>query len=117
MKGFAMSIAVALDEVAGLLAQRPIVYLVTTDGARSKVVQVHPEVADGHIYVGAGPGTLRQLGARPDVVLVAPPLPGDPEAFTLLVDGVAEVVEAGATAYQRVAIKPQAAVLHRRGRD
>jgi adenosylmethionine-8-amino-7-oxononanoate aminotransferase len=104
-----VSIAVALDDLAGVLADRPLVYLVTTDGTRAKVVQVHPHMVDALVHMEVGAGSLVRVATHPDVVLVAPPVTVDPGSLTLLIDAVVHAVEE-----QHLVLRPTSAVLHRR---
>jgi hypothetical protein len=104
-----MSIPVPIDELPAALAERSLVYVATTDGTRVKVVQVSPRFDDGRMHLQVGPGSLRNLADRPEVVLVAPPLGQDPDSFTLLVDGVVDRVYSDV-----VVVRPVSAVMHRR---
>jgi hypothetical protein len=104
-----MSVRVELTELADVTAQRPVALLATTDGTRVKVAQVFPHMVDGVVTVQVGPGSIRSVELRPDVVLIYPPIPGDPDGFTLLVDGQARV-----DASDRLVISATSAILHRR---
>jgi hypothetical protein len=103
-----VSIRVSLDDVGAELADRPLVYLVTTDGTQVKVAQVSPRVVGTQVHAVVGPGTLRNVADHPAVTLVAPPPIHDDQSFTLLVDGVVQRVD-GST----VVIEAEAAVMHR----
>ena len=103
-----MSIRVPLDHVGAELADRPLVYLATTDGTQVKVAQVSPRVVGTQVHVVVGPGTLRNVADHPVVTLVAPPPVHGDQSFTLLVDGVVHRVD-GTT----VVIEAGAAVMHR----
>lgn len=104
-----MSITVALDDLAEVLADRPLVYLVTTDGTGAKVVQVHPTMVDTLVHMEVGAGSLQRVATHPNVVLVAPPADADATSLTLLVDAVVHSTEE-----QALVVQPTAAVLHRR---
>jgi hypothetical protein len=73
------------------------------------VVSVRVGWRDGDLVVGAGNRTKANVGARPDVSLLWPALPGS--GYSLIVDGTA-AVEAG-DAEDQLAITPSRAVLHR----
>lgn len=103
-----MSIPVPLDQLSAALADRPLVFLATTDGTRVKVVQVSPRVVGTAVHVDVGPGSLRNLAGHPDVTLVAPPRVHDAGSFTLLVDGRFDRAEA-----DHVVIEAVSAVMHR----
>lgn len=102
-----MSVEVELAELAAQAAGYRFAYLLTVgDDARAKPVAVRPEVTGREVLLdGLGSGTLANLTARPDVVLVFPP--PDPGGFSLVVDGRAEVVDEGAR------VTATHAVLHR----
>jgi hypothetical protein len=104
-----MSVRVELSELADVTAQRPVALLATTDGSRVKVAQVFPHMVDGEATVQVGPGSIRSVEHHPDVVLIYPPVPGDLDGFTLLVDGQARVV-----ASDQLVISATSAILHRR---
>jgi Pyridoxamine 5'-phosphate oxidase len=107
-----MSIAVALDDLAGALAEHPWGYLVTVrDDGRAQTLAI-PTVFDGGLLTATvGKGTAANLLSRPNVTLVFPGADG--EAFSLIVDGDATVMG------DRVEVRPTGAVLHRPalGRD
>jgi len=102
-----VSVKVELGELAAKVADFDVAYLITVSAeARSHVLSVWPEVADGGILVdGVGRHTQANAAAHPDVTLVFPPRERD--GYTLLVDGTAAVD--GST----VTIVPVTAILHR----
>lgn len=102
-----MSVKVDLTELAGQLDSYGFAYLMTvSDELRAHVVAVRPVLAEGRLEVeGLGRGTRGNLVARPNISLVWPP--PEPGGYSLIVDGVAEVTEAGAV------VVPGHAVLHR----
>jgi hypothetical protein len=102
-----MSVKVDLTELAGQLDSYGFAYLMTvSDELRAHVVAVRPVLTGGRLEVeGLGRGTRGNLVARPNISLVWPP--PEPGGYSLIVDGVAEVTEAGAV------VVPGHAVLHR----
>jgi general stress protein 26 len=107
-----MSIAVALDELADVLADRPWGYLVTVrDEGRAQTLAIPTVFDGGSLTATVGKGTAANLVARPNVTLVFPGTDG--EAMSLIVDGDATVTG------DRVEVRPTWAVLHRPalGRD
>lgn len=107
-----MSVRVELTDLATTATQRRVAYLTSTDGTRVKVMQVHPRFVHNAVHVQVGPGTIRIVERQSAVVLVFPPVPGDTEGFTLLIDGQAQVVAA-----DQLVITPTAGILHRRLSD
>lgn len=106
-----MSIPVALDRIAAVLADFGSGYLVTVgaDGT-SKIVTIDPTVRAGAIELPPSRGSARNLAANPSASLVFPP--GAPHGYTLIVDGTATASGAD----DPVVFTPAAAVLHRPGR-
>jgi hypothetical protein len=107
-----MSVKVDLDQLAAALEDFTFAYLVTVgDDYRAHTVAVEPVFADGVINVGpVGGGTRRNLAQHDGVTLVWPPSqPGD---YTLIVDGRAEVTDAGDESV-RLEVVPTRALLHR----
>jgi hypothetical protein len=104
----AVSIVVALDDLAGEVAAREWCYLISTrtDG-RPHAVAVRPEM-DGVIVVGVGNSTRANVSERPLVTLVWPPV--EPDGYSLIVDGTVNVTDAD---HNTVTITPTWAVLHR----
>ena len=101
-----MSIPVALDDLAETLAGYPWGYLVTVGpDLRAHVLAVPSTFADGVFVLSTGRSSRANAALRPEVTLVFPsPEPG---AFSLVVDGNAEVRDA------HVAVRPTHAILHR----
>lgn len=105
-----MSIPVTLDRLAETLAGFGAGYLLTTREGRVKAVSVLPTHADGALLVTApGRGSVANVAANPSVTLLYPPVPGSgqPEGFSLLVDGSASVDG------DDVVVVPDSAVLHK----
>lgn len=101
-----MSIPVPIDRLAETLRDFGVGYLLTSgaDG-RVKAVTVEPTAVDGALECGRSKGSAANLAERPLATLLFPPT--EPRGHTLLVDGAAEVTEAGIT------LRPTSAVLHR----
>jgi hypothetical protein len=107
-----MSIAVSLDDLAGVLADHPWGYLVTVrDDGRAQTLAIPTVFDGGSLTATVGKGTAANLVVRPNVTLVFPGTDG--EAMSLIVDGDATVTG------DRVEVRPTWAVLHRPalGRD
>ncbi|MCX6520711.1 MAG: pyridoxamine 5'-phosphate oxidase family protein [Actinobacteria bacterium] len=101
-----MSIAVALDDLAGVLADHPWGFLVTVrDDGRAQTLAIPTVFDGGSLTATVGKGTAANLVARPNVTLVFPGPDG--EAMSLIVDGDATVTG------DRVEVRPTWAVLHR----
>lgn len=101
-----MSVAVPLAELAATLESYPWGYLVTVgDDQRARSLAVPTVFADGCFTMAAGAGSRANVTARPDVTLVFPPASG--EQYSLIVDGVARVVD------ETVVVEASTAVLHR----
>jgi hypothetical protein len=102
-----MSIPVAIDDLAGAVAERGWAYLVTVrDDLRPHIVAVTPEWDDGQLVVNVGRGTARNASARRSVSLCYPPV--EDGGYSLVVDGDATVV-----GDDIVRFAPTGAVLHR----
>lgn len=102
---------VDLRALADALVNYPYAYLITVDdGYRAHTVTVEPELRGATLDVGLiGGRTQQNLARRRDVTLLwPPPEPGD---YSLIVDGEAEVSEAGDAV--RLAVVPTRALLHR----
>lgn len=104
-----MSILVDLTELAGAVAKHPTAYLLVAGEDRPHVGEVEVEMHEG-VLVASRPGRTarRVLPERPLVTLLLPP--HEPDGYSLVVDGSAEVVD------EQVRITPSHAVLHRRPR-
>jgi hypothetical protein len=101
-----MSIAVTLDELPGTLEGYPWGYFVTVDDTgRAHSLAVPTRWRDGVLQFPAGRGTRAFATARPEVTMVFPGVDG--AAYSLIVDGVAEVDDGDIT------FRPSSAVLHR----
>ncbi|HVF14568.1 MAG TPA: nuclear transport factor 2 family protein [Acidimicrobiales bacterium] len=89
----------------------PVAYLVTVspETGRPHVVSVTVTWAGDALVSGAGSRTRANVGAGDDVSLLWPPMPG--EAFSLIVDGRARIVD-GAEG-PLVSVHPAGAVRHR----
>jgi hypothetical protein len=103
----AMSIPVPLDELARTLHRYPLSYLLTvSDGDRVHAVAASAVVEHDRLRVGPlGRRTLANAAERPAVTLLWPPV--EPDGYSLIVDGAAEMSDGG------VLVSPTRAVLHR----
>lgn len=102
-----MSVKVDLDKLGQTLADFPFGYLITVgDDFRAHTVAVTPVFTDGAFTIGPLGGTTRRNAAAHAAVTVLMP-PREPTGYSLIVDGTAEVTEAG------VRLTPSRAVLHR----
>lgn len=102
---------VDFDRLAAALPDYPYAYLVTVDDDyRVHTVTVEPRLRDTRIEIGLIGGRTRQnLAQRRDVTLLGPPT--EAGGYSLIVDGTAEVTEAGDAV--RLAVVPTRALLHR----
>jgi hypothetical protein len=102
-----MSIPVPLDELAQTMQRYPLSYLITvSDGDRVHAVAASAAVQGDRLTVGPlGRRTLANAAERPAVTLLWPPV--EPEGYSLIVDGTAEMSDGG------VLVSPTRAVLHR----
>lgn len=103
---------VDLKALADALVDYPYAYLVTVDDDyRVHTVTVEPRLDDATLDVGLiGGRTRNNLAQRADVTLLWPP--AEPGGYSLIVDGSAEVTEAGEqTAH--LSVVPTRALLHR----
>ncbi|MEO7370347.1 MAG: pyridoxamine 5'-phosphate oxidase family protein [Ilumatobacteraceae bacterium] len=100
-----MSIAVALEDIAGKLDEYPWCYLVTTGEDRPHVLAVKPSLVEDGLRFETGRSSRSNVVLNPLVVLMFPPqqLGG----MSLLVDGE------GAVDGDAVVVRPTWAVLHR----
>ncbi|OBH57810.1 hypothetical protein [Mycobacterium sp. E2479] len=103
---------VDLQALANALADYPYAYLITVDDEyRVHTVTVEPQLREATLDVGLiGGRTRNNLARRADVTLLWPPT--EPGGYSLIVDGTAEVTEAGAET-ARLAVLPTRALLHR----
>ena len=102
-----MSIPVELDALEAKTSEYGWAYLLTVnDDETPKVVAITPTWDGGALVVGVGGGSARNIGTRPTVTLTYPPL-GDPDDYTLIVDGTAE------RDGDAIRFAPTGAVLHR----
>lgn len=104
---------VDFQRLADTLPSYPFAYLITVDDDyRAHTVTVEPVLRDLAVLdVGLiGGGTRTNLAHRSDVTLVWPP--PEPDGYSLIVDGQAEISEAGAETV-RCAVTPTRALLHR----
>ena len=100
-----MSIAVALEELPGKVTEYPFCFLVTTGEERSHLLAVKPAVVEAGLRCETGHSSRANVVRNPLVVLLFPPL--EPDGFSMIVDGEAEVNGDG------VVVTPTWAVLHR----
>lgn len=103
---------VDLQALADALADYPYAYLITVDdGYRAHTVTVEPQLREAALDIGLiGGRTRNNLTQRADVTLLWPP--AEPGGYSLIVDGSAEVTEAGAET-ARLTVVPTRALLHR----
>ncbi len=109
-----MSIPVEIPDLQEALRDYGWAYLLTVrDDARPHVVAVSPSWDGGHLVAAVGGGTARNAAARPQVSLCYPP--ADPDGYSLIVDGTANV--SGPDGEQVVRFAPSTAVKHRPAPD
>ncbi|OBJ01612.1 hypothetical protein [Mycobacterium sp. 1465703.0] len=103
---------VDLKALADALVDYPYAYLVTVDeDYRVHTVTVEPQLRDAILDVGLiGGRTRNNLAHRSDVTLLWPPR--EPGGYSLIVDGRADVTEAGDET-ARLSVVPTRALLHR----
>jgi hypothetical protein len=103
---------VDLKALADALVDYPYAYLITVDDDyRVHTVTVEPRLDDATLDVGLiGGRTRNNLAQRADVTLLWPP--AEPGGYSLIVDGSAEVTDAGAET-ARLTVVPTRALLHR----
>lgn len=105
-----MSIAVDLDELAAVVAEHDVAYLLTVgEEGRPHAVALRVGVDGAALVVDCGGGTAANARQRPLVSLVWPPVA--PDGFSLIVDGEASVEQVGER--WRVRVRPTSAVKHR----
>lgn len=103
---------VDLQRLAEALPGFTFAYLITVDdGYRAHTVTVEPALNGALLDVGLiGGRTRSNLANRRDVTLLWPPT--EPGGYSLIVDGTAEISEAGAET-ARLQVVPTRALLHR----
>jgi hypothetical protein len=103
---------VDLERLAAALTDFPFAYLVTVDdGYHAHTVTVEPVLRDARLDVGLiGGRTRKNLADHRDVTLLWPP--SEPGGYSLIVDGRAEVTDAGDESV-RLEVVPTRALLHR----
>ncbi|KZS84880.1 MULTISPECIES: hypothetical protein [Mycobacterium] len=103
---------VDLTRLAAALADYPFAYLITVDDDyRAHTVTVEPVLRGVVLDVGlVGGGTRKNLAQRRDVTLLWPAR--EPGGYSLIVDGSAEVAQAGEETV-RLGVVPTRALLHR----
>ncbi|QLL08131.1 pyridoxamine 5'-phosphate oxidase family protein [Mycobacterium vicinigordonae] len=104
---------VDFDRLAAALEDFPFAYLITVDDDyRAHTVAVEPVLRDHTVLdVGLiGGGTRTNLARRSDATLLWPPT--EPGGYSLIVDGCAQLSEAGIDTV-RCEITPTRALLHR----
>ena len=105
-----MSIPVALDELAAVVAEHDFAYLLTVgEAGRAHAVALRVEFEDDALVVSCGAGTASNAQQRPLVSLVWPPV--EVGGFSLIVDGEAAAEQVGEG--WRVRVQPTGAVMHR----
>ena len=102
-----MSVQVEVGQLADALAAYPWGYLITvSDDGRAHMLAVPTQWGDdGGLVLTAGQRTMANLGQRPNVTMLFPPVAEG--GMSLIVDGTAQV------AGDLVAVRPASAVLHR----
>ena len=100
-----MSIAVALEELSGKLAEYPWCYLVTSGEERPHLIAVKPSIVKDGLRCETGHSSRANVIRNPMVVLMFPP--PQPDGLSLLIDGEGEVNGDG------IVVRPTWAVLHR----
>jgi hypothetical protein len=100
-----VSIAVALEDLPGKLAEYPWCYLVTSGEERPHLLAVKPSMVKTGLRCETGHSSRANVVRNPLVVLMFPPT--QPDGMSLIVDGEGEVNGDG------VVIRPTWAVLHR----
>jgi len=103
---------VDFKRLAAALPDYPFAYLITVDdNYHAHTVTVEPELREAILDVGLIGGRTREnLAHRSDVTLLWPP--PDPGGYSLIVDGRAEVADAGDESV-RLGVVPTRALLHR----
>jgi hypothetical protein len=103
---------VDVKRLAAALDDYRFAYLVTVnDDYRVHTVTVEPELREDVLEVGLiGGQTRKNVEGRSDVTLLWPP--SEPDGYSLIVDGRAELADAGDDAAQLQVI-PTRALLHR----
>lgn len=103
---------VDLEALADALVDYPYAYLITVgDDYRVHTVTVEPRLDGATLDVGLiGGRTRSNLAQRADVTLLWPP--AEPGGYSLIVDGSAEVTDAGEQT-ARLTVVPTRALLHR----
>jgi hypothetical protein len=98
--------------LADALVDYPYAYLITVDdGYGVHTVTVEPQLREASLDVGLiGGRTRNNLAQRADVTLLWPP--AEPGGYSLIVDGSAEVTQAGDET-ARLTVVPTRALLHR----
>jgi hypothetical protein len=102
-----MSVPVPLAELAETLQHYPMAFLLTVgEGERVHAVQASPSVAGDRLRLPhLGRRTLANASERTSVTVLWPPT--EPDGYSLIVDGDAELSDDG------VLVSPTRAVLHR----
>ena len=103
---------VDLQRLAAALTDYPFAYLITVDdGYHAHTVTVEPALREAVLDVGLiGGRTRKNLADHGDVTLLWPP--SEPGGYSLIVDGRAEVTDAGDET-ARLGVVPTRALLHR----
>lgn len=102
---------VDFERLAAALPDYPFAYLITVDdNYRAHTVTVEPQLRETTIDIGLiGGRTQQNLAQRRDVTLLWPP--PEPGGYSLIVDGTAEVTDAGDAV--QLGVVPTRALLHR----
>jgi hypothetical protein len=103
---------VDLQRLAAALGDYRFAYLLTVDDDyRMHTVTTEPELCEGAMVVGLIGGRTRQNIERHSVVTLLWP-PSEPDCYSLIVDGRAELADANDDA-ARLRVIPTRALLHR----
>jgi len=103
-----MSIPVEIADLVPATDRYGWAYLLTVrDDQRPHIVAVDPVWSGEVLQMRVGRGSAANAGRRPQVSLCYPPT--EPDGYSLIVDGTAEVDAGG----EHVALTPTTAVLHR----
>jgi hypothetical protein len=104
-----VSVAIPIPELGAAMARYSWCYVVTVGaGGRAHIVAVTPRLEGGAITGEVGRSALANATARPDVVLVFPPLAHD--EMSLIVDAT---FDPGAGDADVFSLRPTNATLHR----
>lgn len=84
-----MSVAVALDDLAAVVAERGAGYVLTSGSGRPHVTHAAVQIDGAVLRVEVGRTARRNAAARPEITVLWPPT--DAGGYSLIVDGEATV--------------------------